>query len=528
MGVACGVLVALSIPPFGWWPTAWVGFAALALALPGAPWGARALLGSGLGVGQFSVGLFWVHEFSIPGYLALVVISSLFAAAAVVSTPTGRRRAIAIGLPASFVLAEWVRDRFPLQGFPLGSAALGQAAGPLAPSARLGGSLLVTALVVVVGVAAAEVVQAARAWRELRSPWNAIPGRARPLRAAWAGAVLLVLLSVAVPLVGLWSPAGRPVAGGAVQAALVQGGGRRGTRAIDTNPDVVFQRHLEANKTITPPVDLVVWPEGMLQTTGPFRGSAGAKAISEEAVRLGATVVVGVEPTVGSAHYVNEVVAWGPDGEIVSTYVKNHLVPFGEYIPWRSLVSKLFNVSAVPSDGIAGKAPGFMSTPAAPLGVMVSYEVFFDERARGGVRAGGQLLIVPTNTASYSSSQVPAQELAAAKLRAWETGRWLLQVTPTGYTAVVGPSGQVVRRSALGVQEVVETTVPRRTGWTVYVAIGDDVVALVALAALVFAWLAGRAGTVHHDHWARAEPAAARRRAVGAQLDRGRGGGNSL
>jgi apolipoprotein N-acyltransferase len=522
------VLVALSIPPFGWWPTAWVGFALLALALPGAPWGARALLGSGLGVGQFSVGLFWVHEFSIPGYLALVVISSLFAAAAVVATPTGRRRAIAIGLPASFVLAEWARDRFPLHGFPLGSAALGQAAGPLAPSARLGGSLLVTAVVVLVGVAAAEVVHVARGWRELRSPWHVRTVRARPLRAACAGALVLVGLSIAVPLVGLWSPAGRPVAGGAVRAALVQGGGKRGTRAIDTNPEVVFQRHLEASKTITPPVDLVVWPEGMLQTTGPFQGSPGAKAISEEAVRLGATVVVGVEPTVGSAHYLNEVVAWGPDGEIVSTYVKNHLVPFGEYIPWRSLVAKLFNVSAVPSDGIAGKAPGFMSTPAAPLGVMVSYEVFFDERARGGVRAGGELLIVPTNTASYSGSQVPAQELAAAKLRAWETGRWLLQVTPTGYTAVVGPSGQVVRRSALGLQEVVEATVPRRTGWTVYVAIGDGVVALLALAALVLAWLASRTGTVHHDHWARAEPAAVRRRAVGAQLDRGRTGGNSL
>ena len=125
-----------------------------------------------MGVAQFSIGLFWVHEFTVPGYVALVVISSVFIAAAVVATPTGRRRAIVVGLPASFVLAEWLRDRFPLHGFPLASAALGQAAGPLAPTARLGGSLLLTAEVVLAGIAGAELFHCARSWAQLRSPWN--------------------------------------------------------------------------------------------------------------------------------------------------------------------------------------------------------------------------------------------------------------------------------------------------------------------------------------------------------------------
>ena len=305
---------------------------------------------------------------------------------------------------------------------------------------------------------------------------------------------------MAVPAVGLWSPAGRPVPGGDVRAALVQGGGKRGTRAIDSDPNVVFERHLAVSRTVVDPVDLVVWPEGMLQTVGSFQGTPQANAVAEEAKRLGATVVVGVEPTLPGGGYLNEVAAWGPEGNIVSIYVKNHLVPFGEYIPWRSVISRLFNVSAVPSNGIPGHSVGFMRTPAAPLGVMISYEVFFDERARGGVRSGAQILIVPTNTASYRSSQVPAQELAAARLRAWETGRWLLQVTPTGYTAVVGPSGQVVERSSLGARDVVEYTVAKRTGWTLYVATGDDSVALLALIALVAAWLTGRSRP-GRDNW---------------------------
>jgi apolipoprotein N-acyltransferase len=273
---------------------------------------------------------------------------------------------------------------------------------------------------------------------------------------------------------------------------LVQGGGERGTRAIHTDPEVVFQRHLSAASEIRPPVDLVVMPEGILQTDQNFASTADADQVAALAQQLGSTVIVGVEQDVGTKHYLNEVVAWSPTGSVASVYLKNHRVPFGEYVPWRSFVSRFFNVSDVPMDAIAGHGPGYMKSPAARLGVMISYEVFFDERARGGVRAGGQILVVPTNTASYRSSQVPAQELAAARLRARETGRWLLQVTPTGYTAVVSPSGAVIGRSTLGHRSVVQAVVERETGHTVYVDVGDAPVALAALCFLALSSLVTR------------------------------------
>lgn len=482
-GLAAGLLVALSLPPFGWWPLAWIGLAVVAWVLPGQNWKGRLITGAGFGVGSYVVGLFWVHEFSIPGYIAVVVISSLYAMAALLLIPTGRFRYIAAAMPAAFVLSDWARDRFPLGGLPLGGLSLGQAAGPLRPVLRLGGGLVLTGTTVLAGVAlAALAILALGVWRR----------RGAVARVLAAGAAGLVACTVALPLIGAVSPSG---AGGhlpALRVALVQGGGPRGTRAINTNPQVVFDRHLAASSVLQPPLDLVVWPEGVLQSHTDFRASVDAAQVAGLAQALHTTMLVGVEQDVGVDHYLNEVVSWAPDGSITGRYVKNHLVPFGEYIPYRSLISSLFNVEDVPYDAIPGHGPGFLRTPAAPLAVMISYEVFFDERARGGVRAGGQVLVVPTNTASYRSTQVPTQEVAADQMRAVETGRWLVQATPTGYSTVVDPDGRVLQHTHLDSRQVLLATVGRRTGMTVYDHIGDatvvGVAAAIEVAVLLAAW----------------------------------------
>lgn len=476
-GVGCGLLVALSVPPFGWWPLSWLGFAALALLMPGLPAGDRLALGFGAGLGQFVLGLWWVQEFSIPGCIALMVVSSVYVAAAVALVPARRPTLVPVALPSLLVLSEWLRDRWPLGGFPLGGVALGQATSPLVAGARLGGGLLVMGDTVLAGLAVAQLARIGE--RIVRDRSAGIP------RGQLLGFTSIAFLAAVIPVGGLLSPTG---AGGrlpAMRVALVQGGGPRGTRAINTDPQIVFDRHLDASAPLQPPIDLVVWPEGVLQSHLNFQTGADALQIAELAQRLHSTVIAGVEQDVGNTRYLNEIVAWSPTGQVVATYVKNHRVPFGEYVPWRSFLSHFFDLADVPLDAIPGHSPGFINTPAGPLGVMISYEVFFDERARGGVRNGGQVLVVPTNTASYRSSQVPTQELAADKLRAWETGRWLVQVTPTGYTAVVSPTGRVVERTTLGSSQVLTATVDREGGRTIYVDIGDGPVAIVALLCVV-------------------------------------------
>jgi apolipoprotein N-acyltransferase len=151
-GSTAGVLVALSIPPFGWWPLAWLGLALLAAVLPGCGWRVRLAVGAGFGVADYVIGLMWVQEFSGPGYAAVVVLGAIYAVLAVLLVPSRRRRWIALGLPCLFVLADWARDRFPVGGLPLGGLALGQVAGPLAPVLRLGGSLALVGETVLVGV----------------------------------------------------------------------------------------------------------------------------------------------------------------------------------------------------------------------------------------------------------------------------------------------------------------------------------------------------------------------------------------
>ena len=180
--------------------------------------------------------------------------------------------------------------------------------------------------------------------------------------------------------------------------------------------------------------------------------------------------------------------AWGPRGHIVGVFEKVHRVPFGEYVPLRSLFSHFANLSGVPVDAVPGHGTGLMRTPAGPLGLLVSFEVFYAGRSHESVRAGAQLLAVPTNTSSYGTSQVPTQEIAAAIVQAVETGRDLVQAAPTGFSAVVTQRGVVLQRSALGRRQVLFATVALRRGLTPYDHWGDLPVLALAALALVSGW----------------------------------------
>ena len=198
--------------------------------------------------------------------------------------------------------------------------------------------------------------------------------------------------------------------------------------------------------------------------------------------------MVGVTEPASPTTFRNEIVAWGPGGHVVGVFEKVHRVPFGEYVPFRSFFSHLADLSGVLTDVVPGHGTGLMRTPAGPLGLLVSFEVFYAGRSHASVRAGAELLAGPTNTSSYSTSQVPAQEIAAAAVQAVETGRDLVQAAPTGYSAVVTNRGVVVSRSMLGTRQVLIATAALRRGLTPYDHWGDLPVLLLAAAALVAGW----------------------------------------
>jgi apolipoprotein N-acyltransferase len=481
--LGAGVLLALSLPPWGWWPLGFAGAAVLYWRLAGQPVRTRLWSGWLAGIGCYSLGLMWARAFNWYGAIVMVLLEGSFMAAGGGLTPPHRGRAIAF--VAAGTLTEAIRMAWPFGGLPIGGIFLGQADGPLVDLARLGGPLLLTAGVWAGGAGAAMV------WCTRRSNQRPIgsPGYRR-------GLVVLAGLAALVTVGTLAPDGGAPIR--SITVALVQGGGQRGLSKEQVPPATVFHAQVAATRTVThrhPAPDLIVWPEDVIALGVPLKGSREASLMSRLARQLHTTFVAGVtEPAPGTSFY-NEIVAWGPTGRIAAEFEKVHRVPFGEYVPYRSLISHLADLSKVGSDAVAGHGDGLIRTPAGPLGVLVSFEVFYANRSRSSVRAGAQLLVVPTNTSSYRFAQVPTQEVAADIVQAVETGRDLVQAAPTGFSTVVTQSGEVVQRSVLGRRQVLLATVPLRRGLTPYDHLGDLPVLIIATLALITGWIRQRRWT---------------------------------
>jgi apolipoprotein N-acyltransferase len=512
--LASGLGLALSLPPWGWWILAFPAAGLLWWRLGGLRSRTRLWAGWLAGLGCYVPGLMWARSFTVPGALALIAVEAGFTAVACLAVPAGPVAARALAFPAALTLAEAARMDWPFGGLPIGGVFLGQAGGPVLGVARLGGPLGLTAAVYLGGVAVAALVGVgARAIRDgsrTRAFARNDPGGDATTRVgtlsgsvagsgplALAGSVALALL-IAVSVGADHAPdGGAPVA--TLSAAAVQGGGARGFDKSQIDPAVVLAAQMAATRSLQSAADqtgaprLVLWPEDVVSLDTALSRSPEEGVLSDLARTLHATLVVGVTENVSPTTFRNEVVAWGPDGRLVDRYEKVHRVPFGEYVPYRGFFAHLGNLSAVPRDAVPGTGTGLLRTPAGPLGAMISYEVFYADRGRAAVRSGAQLLIVPTNTSSYATAQVPTQEIAASEVQAVQQGRDLLQAAPTGYSAAVTNRGRLIGRSVLGARQVIEVALSRRAGWTVYVRYGDLPPLALSGLALVAGWvLAGR------------------------------------
>ena len=444
--VAAGLLLTAALPPFGWWPLAPLGAALLVHVLDEQVGRGRALVCAGAALGFLVPGLFWMSEFTAPGYVLSILFEGLLFS---IGPFVARERWSLVG---GVVLTEALRASWPFGGVPVPTVAQTQVGGPLLQAARVGGELLITALVVVAGIALLELLR--RRWRS----------------AAACTAAVAVLTAA-----GFVAPRGERV--GSLDVATVQGGGERGTRAIDSDEAEVFERHVDATAEVRRGVDLVVWPENVVHVDAPVEETAEGERLAALADDLDATLVAGVviggEAEQDADVFINLAEVWAPDGSGIGRYEKNARVPFGEFIPFRSLVESLADVSAVPRDARVGHEPGFLETPAGNLGIVISWEVFFADRARDAISTGGEVLLVPTNAASFSTTQMPALEVGAARLRAVETGRDVVQAAPTGFSAFIRPDGDVVAQSDLGRRHVLHERVSLRQGETLYTRLGD-------------------------------------------------------
>jgi apolipoprotein N-acyltransferase len=473
--LAAGLCIAASVPPWGWWPLAFVGIALLDRLIAGQGAGRRFRRTWMVAAIWLLPGMIWMWDFTAPGYLAAVAIFAAYFGVAGALCPPGRQRWIA--LPALFTLAEMLRWRFPFGGEPLATLAMSQAAAPLAPAARLLGSYLLVGLVVLGGVA-------------LSAAWER----------RWVVSVGVLAGLVVVGVVGADAPRGHDI--GQLRIAVVQGGGPQHTRADDTDDWVVFQREVRATERIKPPVDLVLWPEDVVGLTGTLAQNPHyTKEISRLARQLHTTMVVGVTETVGETKFRNASVVFNPDGSMGDRYDKVRRVPFGEYVPFRSLVEKLAGSnSGLPErDAIPGTKPAVLHTKVGTLGVVISWEVFFADRARDAIQHGGTVLLNPTNGSSYWLDVLQSQQIASSRLRAIETGRWTLQSAPTGFSAIVTPDGRMTQRLGISQAGVLTQTIPTRQGQTIATDVGPWPMVGLSLLAIALAWLLSVRGDRRQD-----------------------------
>lgn len=512
-----GFGLALSLPPFGFWILAFPSAALLWWRLRGLRWPTRLAVGWTAGLGLFVPSLWWVTAFNVYGGIVLMVVEALALAFASTVVPRGLGRTPT--LVGAMVLMEALRGIWPFGGLPMGSVALGQASGPLADAARLGGPLLLVALVWLAGAGLGLLTECALTWARALGErmWGPAPRlTGRIVAAATALAIVCAL--------GIWGGASSD-GGNAVstlRVAAVQGGGVRGLSKSQVPPQTVFNAQVQATNEIPRldhgiPPSLVLWPEDVVSLDDLLDSDPVKGVLAAMAVRADATLVVGVTETVSSTRFRNEIVAFSPSGHIVGRFEKVHRVPFGEYVPFRGFFKHLASLAGVPQDAIPGHGNGVIRTPAAPLGAMVSYEVFFAERGWLPTRAGAQLLIVPTNTSSYATSQVPCQEVAAARLQAISEGRDLVQAAPTGFSSFIDHDGRVLARSSLGARDVLIRDVALRTGRTVYQRAGDLPVLVGAGLLVVLGWLLAlmhseRMGDALQERWARTTGSKRRRR----------------
>ena len=446
-----GVLVAFSLPPWGWWPLAFIGIAIFARITTSGITRKRTqfLLGTIFAFGWFAPGMCWMWFLTPPGYVIAVI---LFAAFHGVASVVGSRSMYPlVALPLAHALAETFRFSFPFGGVPLASLAISQSASPLVGIVRIGGPLLLTFCVLQIGFALSQLVVAPK-MKHL----------------AMFGAIVALVVCA-----GIVAPNGSDT-GETRTIAAVQGGGPQGTLAINTNPRDVVERHLAATRAITSTnLDMVIWPENVIDVAD-FYNSVERTEIAEQAARLNAPFVVGITEDMNARYFTNAQIVVNEDGTLGDRYDKVRRVPFGEFVPLRGLLETLgAPVDRIPRDALAGSDIAQLQVDNTTIGVVISWEVFFSGRANEGVEAGGSVLVNPTNGSSYTGTILQTQQIASSRLRAIENGRWLVQVSPTGFSAFISPTGEVFDRTGVSEQRVLERTVNLRSGRTVYSNLGD-------------------------------------------------------
>ncbi|MGW1294765.1 apolipoprotein N-acyltransferase [Streptomyces sp. NPDC002533] len=474
-----GALPALAFPAPGLWWFAYVALVPWLLLIRTARSPRRAALDGWIGGIGFVIA---VHHWLMPSLHVFIVLLAallgllwapwgLLVSRLLGGSPSARRAVAAVVVvPSGWLLIELVRSWEGLGG-PWGL--LGASQWEVSPALRVasvGGVWLVSLLVLAVNTGLALLI--------------AVPA------ARTAAGVLLLVCALSVTAMWAWAP--RPTSAGTVRIAVVQPGVVEGPGSVARRLD----RGEELTRSLAGRgVDLVVWGESSIGA-GAWEHPETARRLAELSRLVGADLLVNVDARqtdgAGRSGIFKSAVLVGPDGPTGDRYDKMRLVPFGEYVPARSLLGWATSVGrAAGEDRLRGDRQVVMTLPDGArglrIGPLVCFETAFPDMSRRLVRDGAQVLVAQSATSTFQDSWAPAQHASLGALRAAENGRPTVHATLTGISAAYGPEGERVGRplgTDASAAEVFD--LPLARGETLYGRFGDWPVygAFAALAAL--------------------------------------------
>lgn len=450
---AVGAVSACGFAPLDLWPLTVLGIALLAALVERAPsWRAAAATGWLFGTGQFVVGLAWIataftFQAAMPaftGWIAVVLLSMFLGvypglAAGVARGFPGRPLARLLVFAAAWMTTEWLRGHL-LSGFawnPLGAAWLD--AGGVAQGAAWVGALGLSGLMVLAGGAVA--ITLARGWLAAATAFGAVCGVA-------------ALTAFAVPAA---SPALGPI------VHLVQPNLGQDIKYDD--PAGHVEKYLALTRAALGPRPLpegaiVIWSESSVEDLveeDPAARARLAAVLGPHDLLLFGGVALNRDAEGRPTSATNSLYVLDAEARLRGRYDKAHLVPLGEYLPLRPLVSRFGLARLVPGDidFLAGPGPRTLALPGFPdAGIQICYEVIFPAEVVDEARRPAWLVNISND--AWFGAWGPPQHLAQARLRAIEEGLPIARVTPTGISAMIDAHGRIV--AAIGPRRAASVT----------------------------------------------------------------------
>jgi apolipoprotein N-acyltransferase len=474
---AAGSAVALwlALPPVDAGLLAYVALVPLLWALHKARARRGALLGLAFGLVFNGLLFTWLIPVSVLAYATLVLGISGFLAVFGAVVPVvwheeaPIRTAMAVG--AAWALVEWFRGIWPFGGWHWTWLGATQHEGFALALVSFVGVLGLGAVLAAINALVLLALQRAPRWGR-----GAIP---------LATAAGLVLVPLAIPFPSAEGPT--------VDVALIQGNVpvEIGTASRILEDTLVAENHATLHRTLAAdPPDLVVWPENALDrdpTLDPNLGPLVVDAIRE----VGTPTLVGAITQRPDGRLFNEDLLYTAGGEVVARYAKNHPLPFGEFVPFRDALDWIPDINRVRADLTAGTEPGRFEIAGLRFAAIICFENAFPDLVRDFVTEDQGFLVVSTNNSTFGVTAAPEQHVVLSKLRAVESGRWVVHAALSGISAMISPRGEITERTPLFEPAILRAGIPTASGTTVYDAVGGWL-PLLFLVLLGIAYLAPR------------------------------------